>query len=76
MPLIPLETYRSPASFACSPLCLLEVSPGDKKSLFPQAHGSSINPYPVFIPIWHQHDQSNPSHPAPFFPSTSRIEYP
>jgi len=76
MPLIPHEIYRSPAFFACSPLCLLEVCPSDKEPLFPQVHGPSINPYPVFFPIRHQHDQSNPSHPTPFLLSGSRIEYP
>ena len=76
MPLIPLEIYRNLASFACSPLCLPEVCPGGKKSLFPEGNGPSINPYPVFFPIRHQHDQSNPSHPTPFLLSGSRIEYP
>jgi len=76
MPWIPHEIYRSSLSFACSPLCPPEVCPGDKNSLFPQVQGPSINPYPILFPIWHQHNQSNPSHPTPFLLSTSRIEYP
>ena len=76
MLLIPLELHRRPASFACSPLCLLEVCPNDKNPLFPQVHGPTINPYPVFFPIWHQHDQSSPNHPALLLRSTAEIEYP